>query len=74
MGALPWGHIIELLRLKDPAVRDWYAQQTLEKNWKLQVLEHQITCIVPASRPTPRPPTRSRYPCDRRWRSSVSRS
>ncbi|MBO1269822.1 PDDEXK nuclease domain-containing protein [Arthrobacter cavernae] len=42
-GALPWGHIIELLKLKDPVVRDWYAGQAVEQNWKLQVLEHQIS-------------------------------
>jgi predicted nuclease of restriction endonuclease-like (RecB) superfamily len=42
IGTLPWGHIIELLKLKDPAVRDWYAARALEQNWKLSVLEHQI--------------------------------
>lgn len=42
IGTLPWGHIIELLKLKDPAVRDWYAARAVEQNWKLSVLEHQI--------------------------------
>jgi predicted nuclease of restriction endonuclease-like (RecB) superfamily len=42
VGALPWGHIIELLKVKDPAVRDWYAERAVEQNWRLQVLEHQI--------------------------------
>lgn len=39
---LPWGHIIELLKLKDPALRDWYAARAAEHGWKLPVLEHQI--------------------------------
>lgn len=42
VGALPWGHIIELLKLKDPVVRDWYADRAVGNKWKLQVLEHQI--------------------------------
>ncbi|AUI53779.1 PDDEXK nuclease domain-containing protein [Arthrobacter crystallopoietes] len=46
VGALPWGHIIELLKLKDPEVRDWYAEKALEHNWKLEVLEHQIATAL----------------------------
>lgn len=40
---LPWGHIIELLKLKDPVIRDWYAELAVEHKWRLEVLEHQIT-------------------------------
>jgi predicted nuclease of restriction endonuclease-like (RecB) superfamily len=36
------GHIIELLKIKDATVRDWYAERAVEQNWKLEVLEHQI--------------------------------
>ena len=39
---LPWGHIIELLKLKAPAQRDWYATQAALHGWTLPVLEHQI--------------------------------
>lgn len=46
IGALPWGHIIELLKLKDSEVRDWYAERALEHNWKLEVLEHQIATAL----------------------------
>ncbi len=43
VSGLPWGHIIELLKLKDPEIRNWYAEQSRELNWRLEVLEHQIT-------------------------------
>ncbi|ALV43643.1 hypothetical protein AU252_22765 [Pseudarthrobacter sulfonivorans] len=39
---LPWGHIIELRKLKDPALRDWYAVQGGENGSTLPVLEDQI--------------------------------
>lgn len=42
VGVLPWRHIVELLKLKDPELRDWYAESAVEHNWKLEVLEHQI--------------------------------
>ena len=42
VGVLPWRHIVELLKLKDPELRDWYAETAVEHNWKLEVLEHQI--------------------------------
>ncbi|MDN5667294.1 MAG: PDDEXK nuclease domain-containing protein [Renibacterium salmoninarum] len=41
-GNLPWGHVIELLKVKDPDERDWYADVAVEQNWTLPVLEHQI--------------------------------
>jgi len=40
---IPWGHNIQLItKLKDPAVRLWYARQTLEHGWSRAVLVHQI--------------------------------
>lgn len=40
---IPWGHNIVLLqKLKDPATRLWYAQQTVEHGWSRAVLVHQI--------------------------------
>ncbi|MEA5457305.1 PDDEXK nuclease domain-containing protein [Sinomonas sp. JGH33] len=41
-GQLPWGHVIELLKLKEPAARDWYAARAVERGWKLEQLQHQI--------------------------------
>ena len=44
VGRLPWGQNIELLtKLKEPAIRLWYAEATLEHGW---------------SRPGTRPPDR----------------
>ena len=43
VGRLPWGQNIELLtKLKEPSVRLWYAQATLEHGWSRTVLAHQI--------------------------------
>lgn len=39
---LPWGHIIELLKLRDPVQRDWYAAQAALHGWTLPVLQHQV--------------------------------
>jgi len=43
VGRLPWGQNIELLtKLKEPAVRLWYAEATLEHGWSRPVLVHHI--------------------------------
>ncbi len=40
---IPWGHNIVLLqKLKDPAVRLWYARQTVENGWSRAMLTHWI--------------------------------
>lgn len=40
---IPWGHNIVLLqKLKDPAVRLWYARQTIENGWSRAMLTHWI--------------------------------
>lgn len=40
---IPWGHNTVLLeKVKDPAEREWYPQQTLEQGWSRNVLVHQI--------------------------------
>ena len=40
---IPWFHnVILIQKLKDPAVRLWYAQQTLEHGWSRDMLAHQI--------------------------------
>src|ERR1700722_7689636 len=42
VGKLPWGQNIELLAIKDPAARLWYAEATLEHGWSRPVLATQI--------------------------------
>lgn len=42
VGRLPWGQNIELLAVKDPAARLWYAHATLEHGWSRAVLSAQI--------------------------------
>ena len=40
---IPWGHNIVLLqKLKDPAIRLWYARQTVENGWSRAMLTHWI--------------------------------
>lgn len=40
---IPWGHNIVLLeKLKDPAIRLWYAQQTIANGWSRAMLVHWI--------------------------------
>jgi predicted nuclease of restriction endonuclease-like (RecB) superfamily len=34
VNGLPRGHIIELLKLKDPVIRDWYAERAVEHKWR----------------------------------------
>jgi predicted nuclease of restriction endonuclease-like (RecB) superfamily len=42
VGKLPWGQNIELLAVKDPATRLWYAEATIEHGWSRTVLGAQI--------------------------------
>ena len=42
VGKLPWGQNIELLAVKDPAARLWYAEAALEHGWSRPVLAAQI--------------------------------
>lgn len=40
---LPWGHIqLLLFKIKDNAIREWYAKQCLEQAWSRLMLEKQI--------------------------------
>lgn len=40
---IPWGHNVTLVqKVKDPAVRLWYAKMTLEHGWSRNILELQI--------------------------------
>lgn len=42
VGRLPWGQVTVLLKLDDPADRDWYADQAALAGWSRKVLEHHI--------------------------------
>jgi predicted nuclease of restriction endonuclease-like (RecB) superfamily len=43
LSQIPWFHNCVLLdKVKDPAQRLWYAQQTVENGWSRNVLVHQI--------------------------------
>lgn len=42
VGRLPWGQNIELLGVKDPAARRWYAEAALEHGWSRPVLATKI--------------------------------
>lgn len=42
VGRLPWGQNIELLAIKDPATRLWYADATQNYGWSRPVLAVQI--------------------------------
>jgi len=40
---LPWGHVCTLLdQVKDPALRDWYADRDARNGWSRPVLEHHV--------------------------------
>ena len=42
-GQIPWFHNVVLItKIKPPATRLWYAQQTIEHGWSRAVLVHQI--------------------------------
>ena len=43
VGKLPWGHVCTLLdQVKDPALRDWYADRDARDGWSRPVLEHHV--------------------------------
>jgi hypothetical protein len=43
VGNLPWGHVGTLLdQVKDPALRDWYADRDARNGWSRPVLEHHV--------------------------------
>ncbi len=43
VGQIPWGHNMVLLdKLKDPAIRLWYAERAAVEGWSRNVLEHQV--------------------------------
>lgn len=39
---LSWTHYRTLLRIENPAVRQWYLRESIEQNWSVRALERQI--------------------------------
>src|SRR5207244_3020375 len=40
MSEIPWGHnLILLFKIKDPLLRLWYAQQTVQHGWSRTILD-----------------------------------
>jgi predicted nuclease of restriction endonuclease-like (RecB) superfamily len=51
---LPWGHIqLLLFRVKDTAIREWYAAQCLDNGWSRATLERHIKHDLFASQGSP---------------------
>lgn len=42
---LSWTHYRTLLRLENPAARDWYLQETISQSWSARALERQISTL-----------------------------
>ena len=39
---LGWTHYRALLRVENPAARQWYLAEAITQNWSSRALEHQI--------------------------------
>lgn len=39
---LSWSHYRTLMRVKDPAAREWYANETVRETWSVRALDRQI--------------------------------
>ncbi|MBW8191192.1 PDDEXK nuclease domain-containing protein [Neiella marina] len=42
---LSWSHYRTLLRLENPAARDWYLQEAISQSWSARALERQISTL-----------------------------
>lgn len=42
---LGWSHIKALMRLPDPAARQWYARETVSQTWSVAALDRQISTL-----------------------------
>lgn len=40
---LGWSHYSKIIRLENPAARDWYIAETIANNWSVRALERQIS-------------------------------
>jgi predicted nuclease of restriction endonuclease-like (RecB) superfamily len=74
--AIPWGQNVLLLqKLKDPALRLWYAHKAIEHGWSRAVLTHHIENHFTSTKAKPLPifnlPCRRRSPTLRSKRSKT---
>ena len=61
--SLPWGHNLTLLtKLKDSAVRLWYAGKAVEHGWSRNVLALQIESGLHNRQGNPTSGTTNRFP------------
>ena len=44
-GELSWTHYRTLLRIENPAARDWYMHEAISQNWSVRALERQISVL-----------------------------
>ena len=42
---LSWTHYRSLTRIEDPAARDWYTREAVDRNWSSRALERQINVL-----------------------------
>ena len=42
---LHWSHFRMLMRVKDPAARTWYANETASQSWSVRALDRQISTL-----------------------------
>ena len=42
---LSWSHYCKIIRLENPAARDWYIVETIANNWSVRALERQISTL-----------------------------
>ncbi len=43
---LSWSHIVELLPIKDPLARDFYAEMCRIERWDVRTLRQKIACML----------------------------
>lgn len=44
-GELTWTHYRHLLRVENPAARDWYANEAITQGWSTRALDRQISTL-----------------------------
>ena len=52
--ALSWTHYRRLLRVDDPAARQWYVDEAVAQNWSSRALERQIGSQIASLTQSPR--------------------
>ena len=42
---LGWSHYCKIIRLEDPAARDWYIAETIANNWSVRARNFGVECV-----------------------------